>query len=220
MSITSYSEDLIPEILYAPSVVPQSSVTTEPEKQPGILRDISGCVAIFGPIQICYDLNLSTPSAAISLKVAGVTVVSGEISPQHPCLELKGDYSVAKWDLEICLRIPEQRITLSGKACVTFKGCKSFDITLFHWGQTDLFQPTNFVVYHNITVTKNGVQFLPHAISLNTDGTRATVTTSNFDGVLSVGQQYTITVLGGPIFTAKYVGVDGLTYKFDNLHQQ
>jgi hypothetical protein len=219
MPITFHAEDTLPEISYHPSVTPQTANGSEAVHS-GILRDISGCVSIFGPIQVCYDLNLSTPSAAISLKVGGITVVSGEISPEHPCLTLKGDYHIAKWDLNVCLRVPEQRITLEGKACLSFKGCKSFNITLFHWGQAELFQTTNLIAYVGVNVTKNGALVLPHAHILNTNGTRATVTTTQFDGVLTVGQEYTITVpANGLVFTAKYVDVHGLTYSFDNLHQ-
>lgn len=97
----------------------------------GTERDISGCVALIGPVQLCYDLNVSTPSVAIALKVGPVTVISGEISPAHPCLTFKGDYGLAKWDLNLCLR--GTSVTLEGNACVTFVGCKSFNITIIHW---------------------------------------------------------------------------------------
>jgi hypothetical protein len=136
MPITFHPEDILPEVSYHPSVIAEhTSYSQVTPVETELATDISGCVAIFGPIQICYDINLSIPKAAISLKVFSVTVISGEISPEHPCLTFKGDYSVAKWDLNICLRIPTKRITLEGKACVSFLGCKEFDITLFHWGQ-------------------------------------------------------------------------------------
>lgn len=67
-----------------------------------------------------------------------------------------------------------------------------------------------------------GANLLPHAITFTPNGTRATVTTSQFDGVLTVGQEYRITVTAPDapvgIYTAKYVDVNVLTYKFDNLH--
>lgn len=130
MSITSHSEDILSEISYHPAVIAQSDSKVA---DTAVVRDISGCVSILGPIQVCYDLNTSIPSAAISLKVGGVTVISGEINPDNPCLTFKGNYGIAKWDLNICLRLPDKKITLEGKACVTFLGCKSFNITIFHW---------------------------------------------------------------------------------------
>jgi hypothetical protein len=62
--------------------------------------------------------------------------------------------------------------------------------------------------------------FRPDAFTPN--GTRATVTTTQFDGALTVGQQYWIQVTpptaNQGTYTAKYVDVNGLTYSFDNLH--
>ena len=74
-----------------------------------------------------------------------------------------------------------------------------------------------------ITVTIGGVgpNLLPHAVNFTPNGTRATVTTSQPDGVLIVGQEYTINVTAPdtPLgrYTAKYVDVDVTTYRFDNL---
>lgn len=141
MSIVSYSEDILPEIPYATDL----AATPAPEARLDIIRDISGCVALIGPVQVCYSLNVSIPSAAISLKVGPVTVISAEISPEHPCVTLNGSYGVAKWDLNICLRIPQKRITLEGKACVKILGCKSFNITLVHWGAIDFEEYPNIV---------------------------------------------------------------------------
>ncbi|HEY0602299.1 MAG TPA: hypothetical protein VGD58_05265 [Herpetosiphonaceae bacterium] len=140
MSITTYDEDILPEI---ETLVPRdvaayvagNGLVDETPGAPAIVRDISGCVALIGPLQVCWDLNLSIPSAVISLKVGPVTVISGEISPAHPCLTFKGSYGVAKWDLNICLRIPQKSLTLSGSACATFVGCKMFNIVLFRWGR-------------------------------------------------------------------------------------
>jgi len=74
--------------------------------------------------------------------------------------------------------------------------------------------------YTGITVTKGGKVVLPNAESCDTYGTRATVTTSEFDGVLQVGQEYRIQCAApAAVFTAKYVDVDGLVYNFDNLHE-
>lgn len=67
-----------------------------------------------------------------------------------------------------------------------------------------------------------GANLLPHAINFVPDGTKATITTNDFDGVLKVGQQYQITVTAPDapvgVYTAKYVDVDVMTYSFDNLH--
>ena len=63
-----------------------------------------------------------------------MTVFSGEISPQRLCPSFKGDYGVAKWDLTVCLRLPQKAITLEGKVCVSLLGCRSFKVTLFQWG--------------------------------------------------------------------------------------
>ncbi len=74
-----------------------------------------------------------------------------------------------------------------------------------------------------ITVTIGGAggNLLPHAISFTPNGTRATVTTSQPDGVLIVGREYTIDVTApdAPLgrYTAKYVDVNVMTYSFDNL---
>jgi hypothetical protein len=63
-----------------------------------------------------------------------------------------------------------------------------------------LFETTSLVVYVGVNVTKNGAVVLPHAHTLNTNGTRATITTTEFDGVLTVGQEYTISVIPhGPV---------------------
>jgi hypothetical protein len=74
-----------------------------------------------------------------------------------------------------------------------------------------------------IAVTRNGNAYLPNAITFTPNGTRATITTSQFDGVLTVGAEYAITVTAPTPnpgnYTAKYVDVDVVTYKFDNLHQ-
>lgn len=139
MPITTHTEDLLPEIQsqvpveFAAYAMAQEAMNTVPAA-PGILRDISGCVSLIGPISICYDLNLSIPSAAISLKVGPVTVISGEIDPENPCLSLSGSYGIAKWKLAICLRLAQKAITLEGQACATFSGCRNFNITLIHWG--------------------------------------------------------------------------------------
>ena len=69
----------------------------------------------------------------------------------------------------------------------------------------------------------NGRQVLPSADTFTPRGTRATLTTTQFDGVLKVGKEYWIHVThpsaNAGTYRAKYVDVDGLTYKFDNLHQ-
>jgi hypothetical protein len=75
--------------------------------------------------------------------------------------------------------------------------------------------------YTGITVTRQGAPVLPHAISFDPQGTRATLRTGAFDGPLQVGQEYRI-ACAHPVaatFTAKYVDLDGLTYRFDNVHQ-
>ncbi|HYY59083.1 MAG TPA: hypothetical protein VE842_17265 [Pyrinomonadaceae bacterium] len=64
---------------------------------------------------------------------------------------------------------------------------------------------------------------LPHANTFTPNGTRATITTTQADGVLDVGQEYRIVVTAPTAnpgtYTAKYVDVDVFTYSFDNLHQ-
>jgi hypothetical protein len=76
-----------------------------------------------------------------------------------------------------------------------------------------------------VTVRKgdaNGNQVLPNANTFTKDGTRATVVTTQLDGVLDVGHTYWINVTApsGPVgtYTAKYVDVNVMTYRFDNLH--
>lgn len=136
MPITTYKEDLLPEIQYETELEQQSMESMEMEAhEPELAAAIhlSGCVSLIGPIQVCYDVNTSTPSAVISLKVAGTTVFSGQINPSKPCVSFKGSVGVAKFDLAVCLKVAEKRITLSGKACVVFAGCKSFNITLIKW---------------------------------------------------------------------------------------
>lgn len=68
-----------------------------------------------------------------------------------------------------------------------------------------------------------GNHVLPSANAFTPNGTRATVTTANLDGVLIVGQQYWIQVTAPTAnpgtYTAKYVDVNGTTYSFDNLHK-
>ena len=70
----------------------------------------------------------------------------------------------------------------------------------------------------------NGNQVLPNADTFTPQGTRATVTTTQLDGVLKVGKTYWIHVTAPSAnvgtYTAKYVDVDVMTYKFDNLHTQ
>lgn len=68
----------------------------------------------------------------------------------------------------------------------------------------------------------NGAQVLPHADTFTPAGTRATVTTTQLDGVLTVGQQYWIGVTAPSAnvgnYTVKYVDVNATVYSFDNLH--
>ena len=63
---------------------------------------------------------------------------------------------------------------------------------------------------------------LPHADTFTPAGTRATVTTTQLDGVLTVGQQYWIGVTAPSAnvgnYTVKYVDVNATVYSFDNLH--
>lgn len=68
----------------------------------------------------------------------------------------------------------------------------------------------------------NGAAVLPSANAFIPDGTCASVTTAQFEGVLSVGQQYWIGVTAPTAkvgtYTVKYVSVNAMTYSFDNLH--
>lgn len=68
----------------------------------------------------------------------------------------------------------------------------------------------------------NGAVVLPNSDTFTPNGTRATVTTTQLDGVLTVGQQYWVNVTAPSAnvgtFTCKYVSVNAMTYSFDNLH--
>ncbi len=139
MPITKTAEDLLPNIgqpiagysTASDALAAMAVHSVDHAAAAGIERDISGCIALIGPVQLCYDVNISTPSVAVSLKVGPVTVISGEISPAHPCLTFKGDYGLAKWDINLCLR--GSSVTLEGNACVTWVGCKTFNVTIIHW---------------------------------------------------------------------------------------
>lgn len=66
-----------------------------------------------------------------------------------------------------------------------------------------------------------GNQVLPNAETFTPNGTKATIETSDFDGVLEVGERYWIQVTAPSenpgTYTANYVDVDVLTYSFNNL---
>jgi hypothetical protein len=66
---------------------------------------------------------------------------------------------------------------------------------------------------------QNGAIVLPNAFT--PAGTRATVTTTQLDGVLTVGQQYWVGVTAPSAnvgnYTCKYVSVDVTAYSFDDL---
>ena len=68
---------------------------------------------------------------------------------------------------------------------------------------------------------QNGAIVLPSSNTFTPAGTRATVTTTQLDGVLTVGQQYWVGVTAPSAnvgnYTCKYVSVDVMTYSFDNL---
>ena len=212
MPITSYTEDILSEISYHPSVTTELTTDIQPPVSTGTLTDISGCVSILGPLQICYDLNLSTPSAAITLKVAGITVVTGEISPAHPCLTLKGNYSVAKWDLNVCLRVAEKRITLEGSACVTFLGCKSFNITLFHWGNTELLSNFSGIGLTGVFVNDNQPphHYIVQGLTGNDEGNRISLSyLGTVPPQLRLNQIYYVGSNERNFPNAKYVGSDG-----------
>ncbi|MEH1925443.1 hypothetical protein [Nostoc sp.] len=219
MSITSYAEDILSDISYDPSVTTEPKLTTDiqPPVNVGTLTDISGCVSIFGPLQICYDLNLSTPSAAITLKVAGITIITGEISPAHPCLTLKGNYSVAKWDLNVCLRVAEKRITLEGSACVTFSGCKSFNITLFHWGNTELLSNVSSTLLTGAFVNDNQPphHYIVQGLTGNAEANRISL---SYQGPvppqLRLNQTYYLGSHERNFPNAKYLGYDGQYLQF------
>lgn len=69
---------------------------------------------------------------------------------------------------------------------------------------------------------QNGAAVLPSASTFTPAGTRATLTTTQLDGVLTVGQQYWVNVTAPSAnvgtYTCKYVSVDVMSYSFDNLH--
>ena len=75
-----------------------------------------------------------------------------------------------------------------------------------------------------ITVQIDGVgaNLLPHAVKFAIGSTNTTITTSQSDGTLKVGQEYRITVTApdnpSGIYTATYSGVEALTYTFDGIH--
>ncbi|MFB2983686.1 hypothetical protein [Microseira sp. BLCC-F43] len=143
MTITTYKEDILPEIKYEVELAQLAQLGQSPmemamdmevhEAEAAAAVDVAGCLSLIGPIQLCYDVNVSVPKAFVALKVFGATVLSGEISPAKPCISFKGSAGVAKFDLAVCLKLAQKKITLSGKACVVFGGCKSFNITIFSW---------------------------------------------------------------------------------------
>lgn len=129
MPITHHQEDILPNIALGQGK-DSANITVHSGKV--FEQDISGCINLIGPVQLCYDLDLNPVSVRICLKVAGVTILCGQLNAQHPCLHFSGSYGVAKWDLKLCLNLNGQKVTLDGKACA-FGLCKSFDITLIHW---------------------------------------------------------------------------------------
>jgi len=142
MAISKTTEDLLPSLGkpvsgsaeaqragFAAAAAPAAAVTAAPAT--ALARHISGCVALIGPLQVCYDINTDIPSALITLKVGPVILASAEIDPTKPCIHFEGDYEFTKWKLDVCLR--GTSITLGGQACVMFVGCKDFSITLISW---------------------------------------------------------------------------------------
>lgn len=132
MPITHHQEDILPNIAYGQGSSPESASLTVHAGQVKA-QSISGCLSLIGPVKLCYDIDISVPSVSACLEVAGVKVVCGELSPAHPCLHVSGNYGVAKWDLNLCIDIAKKQLTLKGKACVMFLGCKSFDVVVFSW---------------------------------------------------------------------------------------
>ena len=98
-----------------------------------IKRDVNGCYSIIGPVEICWALNVSEPSASISLKIFGNEIISGEVNADSPCLSLEGDVGLASADIDICLDVAGKKITAAGEACAAIVGCTEFDVTLIGW---------------------------------------------------------------------------------------
>ncbi len=120
-SVQYYSQDILADQPYRDEVMQADA------------GDISGCVQLIGPVQVCYVADLHNFTFEISLKVGGVTVFNAELSKDHPCVTLNGNYGIAKWNLSVCLDVNNKQLRLAGSACVTFLGCKSFNVVLFHW---------------------------------------------------------------------------------------
>ncbi|QDU08671.1 hypothetical protein [Gimesia aquarii] len=97
----------------------------------GAATDLSGCVSLIGPLQVCWELSTSNMQATVMLKILGATIATGTISKEHPCVMLSGGNDMAKAELKLCL-VDLSKIVLSGKACA-FETCKSFEIVLVSW---------------------------------------------------------------------------------------
>jgi hypothetical protein len=108
------------------------------KKNAVLTRDIGGCTKLVGFVEVCWDVNIAAPSASVSLKILGQTVVSGEINGSTPCIRLQGSFGLGPpdpsghADINVCLDVEGRKITAKGEACA-FGDCTDIDVVLLQW---------------------------------------------------------------------------------------
>lgn len=122
-------EDLLPELEYNESEeIPYSDDS-----------DLSGCVSILGPLQVCYAADLSALNFTVTVKAASISLAHSELNTENSAIDFEGSFLLGqgKYQLVITLDLPGKRLKVKGTVSIKqldgSKKSKSVDFVLFTW---------------------------------------------------------------------------------------
>lgn len=87
----------------------------------------------FGPLSIEYSVDLGAPSVAVKVKLAGVTIGSGVLTPANASLKIGGGVSGLKAEVVLTADFAKSEVRYEATVCAPVVGCKSKQGILVSW---------------------------------------------------------------------------------------
>jgi len=113
MAVTYYKEDILPQVGGPDSLITRAS-------------SINGCITLLGVLKICYSLSTDSVSISAELDTPFGTASLGSctLNLQHTECVLGVDKWGFKAQVTISFDFSTLVLTLCGKVCAPFVGCK------------------------------------------------------------------------------------------------